>query len=62
MLARQLRRRRRGTTTVQWIMIAAVVTIIVVTSIQFMGQETNERLEQTSGGVGNPSELVQIID
>lgn len=55
-------RRRRGATVVQWILIATVTTIVVIATVQQMGQETNTRLEGTSGGVGNPAALKNMVD
>ena len=62
MLRNKMRRARRGTSAVQWVVFAAVVTLVIFASVQFMGTETNDRMEETSGGVGDPSNLVQMID
>ena len=56
------RRRRRGFSSVQWMLIAAVIVIVIIASVQLVGTESNERLEQTSGGVGDPSTLVDMVD
>ena len=61
MLTRNLRR-RRGNASVQWILFAAVITLIIVASVKFLGTETNERMENTSTGVGDPQELTQMFD
>ena len=62
MLHRKLRQQRRGTSAVQWVVFAAVITLVVVTSIKFLGTETNERMENASESVGDPSVLVEMID
>ena len=59
---RKFRRLRRGAAAVQWMIFAAVITLVVLASVQFLGTETNERMENASEGVGDPSELVQMID
>lgn len=62
MLTHKLRRLRRGTSAVQWMVFAAVITLVVVGSVRFLGQETEERMDNASTGVGDPSELVQMMD
>ena len=57
MLLRTLRRVRRGFSAMQWMLIAAVILLVVVGSVQFVGRESNTRLEETSGAVGDTSEL-----
>lgn len=59
---KRTRRRRRGTSTVQWALIAAVVLLVVIASVKFLGQESNERLDQTSVGAGDPSQLIDMVD
>ena len=61
MLTRNLRR-RRGNASVQWMIFAAVITLVILASVQFLGTETNERMDNASSGAGDPSELVQMID
>ena len=62
MISRKLRRVRRGATAIQYALVAAVIGAVVIASIQLLGTASNESLEQTSGGVGDPSELVNMID
>ena len=56
------RLRRKGFSAVQWMLIASVVVIVMILSVQLVGTESKESLEQTSGGVGDPSTLVDMVD
>ena len=62
MVTTRFRRLRRGTSAVQWMVFAAVITLVVLGSVQFLGQETNQRMDNASTGVGDPGELVQMMD
>lgn len=53
--------RRRGAVTVQWVLLAAVVTLVVIASVASLGTESNTRLEDTAGGVGNPTNLKDLV-
>ena len=59
---RKIRRRRRGATGIQYALVAAVIAVVVIASIQLLGTASNESLEETSTGVADPSNLVQMID
>ena len=62
MLTHKTRRLRRGTSAVQWVVFAAVITLVVVGSVRFLGQETEQRMDNAATGVGDPSDLVQMMD
>ena len=55
------RRRRRGISTIQWALIAALIVVVVIGTVTSLGNLTNQRLETTTGGVGNPSQLKHIV-
>ena len=62
MFFRKLRQRRRGVSAVQWMLFAAVIVIVMMLSIQLVGTESRDSLQETSGGVGDPGSLVDMID
>ncbi|MCA9271097.1 MAG: hypothetical protein KDA41_21595 [Planctomycetales bacterium] len=56
-MLRSIKRRRRGVSTVQWALLAAVITIVVIATVKSLGSSASERLDNTSGAVGDPSQL-----
>jgi hypothetical protein len=57
----RLARRRRGFSAVQWMLLAALIVVVIMGTIQFIGWETNDRLETTSGAIGTPSDLKNMM-
>ena len=53
--------RRRGFSTVQWMLLAALLVTVMMASIQLIGRESSDRLETTSGAVGNPADLKNMM-
>jgi len=62
MFEKMQRRPRRGFSAVQWMLIAAVVTVVILASVQLIGRQSKERLEETNTGVGDPSQLKNMLD
>jgi hypothetical protein len=54
-------RRRRGYTLAQYALVLGLIILVVFASIKFLGQESNTRLETTSGSVGDPSQLKNML-
>jgi hypothetical protein len=54
-------RRRRGFSAVQWMLLAALIVVVLMGTIQLIGHESNDRLETTSGAVGNPANLKNMM-
>jgi hypothetical protein len=54
-------RRRRGFSAVQWMLLAALLVVVCMATIQLIGTETNDRLESTSGAVGDPANLKNMM-
>jgi hypothetical protein len=57
----RLARRRRGFSAVQWMLLAALIVVVLLGTIQFIGYETDERLEQTGGAIGTPADLKNMM-
>lgn len=54
---RPARRRRRGLSATEWVVIGAVLLLGIVGTVSLLGTASNDQLETTRDGVGNPSEL-----
>lgn len=54
-------RRRRGFSAVQWMLLAALIVVVCMGAVQLIGRESNDRLETTSGAVGNPANLKNMM-
>ena len=54
-------RRRRGFSAMQWMLLAALIVVVCMATIQVIGLESSERLDTTSGAVGNPADLKNMM-
>lgn len=54
-------RRRRGFSAVQWMLLAVLLVVVMMGTIQLVGRESSDRLETTSGAVGNPANLKNMM-
>lgn len=51
------RRRRRGLSATEWVVIGAVLLLGIVGTVSLLGTASNDQLETTRDGVGDPSQL-----
>ena len=51
--------RRSAVTLVQWCVVAAAIAAVVVTGVQFVGTNTNTKMNQTASDLANPANLTQ---
>ena len=53
------KQRRRGGAIVQWCVVAGLIILTCVVAISIVGDATNEGLQETAVGVGDPGELTK---
>ncbi len=55
--SRRGRHRRRGLSATEWVVIGAVLLLGIVGTVRLLGTASNDQLETTRDGVGDPSQL-----